>query len=150
MRQSFLLIGLTLAGDEGLLCRKSKTNKNSSGYKSLRTCITDACAECLLDYGNKNIDEYVSLKLAGLFVNEIMAKEFKYHPTYYKNVQRNSTQSLDSKDTMRNLWEKCSEDVKSIIQNQVIEKVVTLNCQRYQRCKRKSWVWRESKFKIVT
>ena len=121
MRQSFLLIGLTLAGDECLLCRKSKTNKNSSGYESLRTCITGTCAECLLDYGNKNIDEYVSLKLAGLFVNEIIAKEFKYHPTCYKNVQRNSTQSHDSKDTMRNLREKCFEDVKCIIQNQVIE-----------------------------
>ena len=150
MRQSFLLIGLTLAGDECLLCRKSKTNKNSSGYESLGTCITGACAECLLDYGNKNIDGYVSLKLASLFLNEIIAKEFKYHPTYYKNVQRNSTHSHDSKDTMRNLREKCFEDVKSIIQNQVIEKAVTLNCQRYQRCKRKSWVWRESKFKIVT
>ena len=114
---------MTSARNECLLCPKSKTNKNSSGHESLRTCITrlSASAECLLDYGNKNIDEYVSLKLAGIFVNEIIAKEFKYHPTCYKNVQRNSTQSHDSKDTMRNLREKCFEDVKCIIQNQVIE-----------------------------
>ena len=36
-----------------------------------------------------------------------------------KNVQRNNTQSHDSKDRIRNLREKCFEDVKSIIQNQV-------------------------------
>ena len=34
----------------------------------------NAIAECLLEYGNKNIDEYVSLELAGLSVNEIIAK----------------------------------------------------------------------------
>ena len=112
---------MTLARDECLLCRKNKTNKNGSGYESLRTCITGASAECLLDHGKKNIDEYVSLKFAGLSVNEIIAKEFKYHPTCYKNVQRNNTQSHDSKDGTQNLQEKCFEDVKSIIQNQVIE-----------------------------
>ena len=42
---------------------KVKKNKNGS-----------AIAECLLEYGNKNIDEYVSLELAGLSVNEIIAK----------------------------------------------------------------------------
>jgi len=110
-----------LARDECLLCRKSKTDKNGSGYESLRTCITNTSAECLLDYGNKNIDEYVSLELAGLQANEIIAKEFKYHPTCYKNVQRNKTQSHDSNYETQKLREKCFEDVKSIVQNQVIE-----------------------------
>ena len=114
---------MTSARNECLLCPKSKTNKNSSRYESLRTCITrlSASAECLLDYGNKNIDEFVSLELAGLSVNKIIAEEFEYHPTCYKNVQRNNTQSHDRKDRTRNLREKCFEDVKYIIQNQVIE-----------------------------
>ena len=49
--------------------------------KQTKMTVTGASAECLLDYGNKNIDEYVSLKLAGLSVNEAIAKKFKYHPT---------------------------------------------------------------------
>ena len=54
-------------------------------------------------------------------MNEIITKAFKHHPTCYKNVQRNNTQSHDSKDRTRNLRENCFEHVKSIIQNQVIE-----------------------------
>ena len=95
--------------------------------KQTKMTVTGASAECLLDYGNKNIDEYVSLKLAGLSVNEAIAKKFKYHPTCYKIVQRNSTHSRDSKDRTRNLREKCFEDIKSIIQNQVIENGGNIN-----------------------
>ena len=119
IRNSF--VGLTLARDECLLCQKNKTNKSGSGYESLATCVTAASATCLLDYGNNNIDEYASLQLVGLSVNEIVAKEFKYHRSCYKNLQRSKTQNHENQDETMNLREKCFEDLKSVIRDQIVE-----------------------------
>ena len=97
---------MTLACDECLLCRKSKTNKTGSGHESLRTCITGASAECLLDYGNKSIDEYVSPKPAGHPVNEVIAKEFKYHQTCNKKMSREIIHRATIAKTEREIYGK--------------------------------------------
>jgi len=68
-------------------------------------------------------------------------QKFKFHRTCYKNVQRNKTQNHDNKDDTTSLREQCFEDVKSIIQNQVIEsggniKLSTLS-ERYKEFQEK-------------
>ena len=112
--------------------RKRKTKKTGSGYEVLQKCVTVTSTASLLDYVNKSSDEYAALKLAGLSENEIIAKEFKFHCTCYKDITRKPTaDDLDEiQEEESNSQNECFQKVKSVIQNKVIENgdFIKLSC----------------------
>ena len=112
-----------LARDECLLCRKNKTQKGGSGYEVLQKCVTFASAEGLLAYSKTNNDEYAASVLAGLSEGEVIANEFKFHRTCYRDTMRTPSALVEDnvKQNEKDMRNKYFEDVKSIIQSQVID-----------------------------
>ena len=103
---SFLHAGLILARDECVICRKKKSNDVESGYESLQQCVTESGAQTFLNYADKSDvhksdddksdDEYVKVKLAGLSMSDVTAKEFKYRRTCYQSLTRAAAASLST------------------------------------------------------
>ena len=66
---------------------------------------------------------YAAVKLAALSENQIIAKEFKYHRSCDKEIVRKSVNTGDDENDQKEykLRNKCFEDLKLIVQEQIIE-----------------------------
>ena len=70
--------GTVLARQECVICRKRKTKKGGSGYGT----------ETLIAHTHSGTNEYVSVALQDLTIANILANEFMYHRSCYRNICR--------------------------------------------------------------
>ena len=77
-----------LARQECVICRERKTKKGGSGYETYERCETINGAEILIAHAHSGTDEYVSVELQDLTIADILAKEFMYHRSCYRNICR--------------------------------------------------------------
>ena len=80
--------GTVLARQECVICRERKTKKGGSGYETYERCETINGAEILIAHAHSGTDEYVSVELQDLTIADILAKEFMYHRSCYRNICR--------------------------------------------------------------
>ena len=123
-----------LAREECVFCRKQKTQKGS-GYEKLVVCTTEASATCLLEFRDNVDDFYASVQLACLDTPTVIAKEFKYHRTYYQSLRKqkdNHNKEKDPKDASQEIRERCFKELIEYVQEQIIEKGFLLDFRHFQ------------------
>ena len=77
-----------LAREEYVMCRKRKTKKGGSGYETYERCETINGTETLIAHTHSGTNEYVSVALQDLTIANILANEFMYHRSCYRNICR--------------------------------------------------------------
>ena len=114
--------GTVLARQECGICMKRKTKKGGSGYETYEQCETIKGAETLITHVYSGTDEYVSVELQDLTIADILAEEFMYHQSCYRNICRIEKQVVNPEEIQgKRVREKCFNDLKTIVQMKVIK-----------------------------
>ena len=88
----------------------------------MQQCITESSANTLLTYADESGDEYLNVQLAGLSESKIIAMEYKYHRSCYRNITRETTTGENAEASReRALREKCFEKLKNFVEQEVIQ-----------------------------
>ena len=56
----------------------------------------------MLNYLDKSDDEYVTVDFAGLSISDVIAKDFKYHKTWYQSLTQTAAASLSATSDEKN------------------------------------------------
>ena len=119
-----VLPGSILARQECVICQSQKTAANGTGYEYLIKCTTVSSTNILKMYADNLIDCYSKTQLSMYSVKEIIAKEFQYHRSCYRNITRptkNKTDNESEKENDNKLREQCFEELKLFVKKHIIE-----------------------------
>ena len=78
------------------ICSKRKTKKGGSGYEKLEKCLTEPVAKTLQKFALVKESPVQLMMVIGLDREKIVAKEFYYHRTCYRNYTRSEKMKDDS------------------------------------------------------
>ena len=126
----------------------------------MQQCITESSATALLTYADESEDEYLTVQLAGLSESKIIAMEYKYHRSCYRNITREAaTDEISEASRERALREKCFEELKNFVEQDVIQNGVLLrltniaeyygNLQEDAKLERKGLIARNLKQRLL-
>ena len=122
LKSDVFIPGTVLAWQECVICRKRKKKKGRSGYQTHERCEIINGAETLIAHADSDTDEYMSLELQDLTIADILAKEFMYHRSFYRNICRIEKQVVNSKEIQeKRVREECFNDLKAIVQVEVFK-----------------------------
>lgn len=98
-----------------IICQRNKTSTNGSGYEELVKCITGSTAKAIFN-SCLNGNDYQQAQVAGIEPLDIIAKEFHFHRSCYRNITRLSKSSNEEHKKR----EQCFEEIISFVENAVI------------------------------
>ena len=110
---------MVLAENECVFCRQNKTAKTGSGYEKITKCVTYASADKLLNTALNSSDEVFKSQLIGLSVEQIVAKEFMYHLSCYKQSTKPVRECL-AQNPEKEKRTTCFEKTKNFVDNEII------------------------------
>ena len=106
-----------LAMKECILCRERKIALEGSGYEPLTICVTTECATAIIAYANKSGDDYVKTQLMNCSPDIVIAKEFQYHRSCYKDITR-AKKKLSVEYESR---KECFNSLQNFVAKEIIE-----------------------------
>ena len=108
--------GTVLARQEWVICRKRKTKKGGSGYETYERCEAINGAGTLIAHPHSGTGEYVSVELQDLTIANILAKEFMYHRSCYRNICCIEKQVVSLEEIKeKRVREECFNNFKTIV-----------------------------------
>ena len=96
LKSVVFISGTVLARQECVIFRKRKTKKGGSGYETYERYETINGTETLIAHAHSVTDAYVSVELQDLTIADILAKDFMYHRSCYRNICRLSHRETSS------------------------------------------------------
>lgn len=121
----FVFLGSTiLAKNECIICQRNKTAHTGTGYEELIKCVTIEAAVTLIDYARNSDDQYVKTQLMNSGQDVVIAKEFKFHRTCYRDITRakDRNESSNEKREDRQNREKCFQLLKDYVSAEILTK----------------------------
>ena len=102
---------------------KNKRHPKSSGLEDLIECITTFSAQTLIEICTSG-NEYQQAQISGLSALDVIAKEFHFHHTCYRQISKLSDPCNSDSETRK----KCFDDLVSYIEGIFINEVVRISC----------------------
>ena len=128
--------GSVLAPQICIICRKTKTAPCGSGYENISKFVTEDAANTLKEYADGYVDGEIKTQIQCFSPLEIIAKEFCYHRTCFRNIGRKtkeiSTDHLKKRECLSRLKEYVDE---IIFQKGWVVKVSNLT-KFYEKCQK--------------
>ena len=121
----FSTVGSILAPQTCIICQKNKRHPKSSGFEDPIKCITTSSAQTLIEICTSG-NEYQQAQISGLSALDVIAKEFHFHRTCYRQNSKSSDPCSSDSETRK----KCFDDLVSYIEDIVINEgeVVRISC----------------------
>ena len=109
-----------MAKKECVICQAHKTGSKGTGYETLTKCVTTSAAEALLSLANKRENEYTSFELTGLTASNIIAKEYHYHRSCYKNITRKQKEKMDTEEQESNARSRSFDSLTTFMRDHIV------------------------------
>ena len=115
-----MILDVILASKKCVICQCQKTSEGGSGYEPIIKCITTSSAEVLNCFGKKLNNPYIQTQLANIFASEIIAKEFYFHRTCYKNTSRLRKPSAKSSEEEQ-IRDECLNELNNYVNDLIMK-----------------------------
>ena len=120
----FFTIGSILAPQTGI-CQKNKRHPKSSSFKDPIKYITTSSAQTLIEICASG-NEYQQAQISGLSALDVIAKEFYFHRTCYRQISKSSDPCNSDSKTRKKFFDDLVSYKEDIVINE--SEVVRISC----------------------